>query len=226
MLLPFQRRTLLPLAILVTVLLANGRLASRPALAQAVTGDDIAGVMLDGLDLPGFHLLGDGSPPARAEATNEQRTRVFMADGTGAGDYTLLTEIITVPNEGAICLPYLPDNVASGAVLSLNNADMANFQRADPPAAGDVATAATWSDLDAGANTWINLYELVFMRGRVTVYLIYRTHDASADQARIGAYALRQDEKLRAAIDAGSPLGLQASIPVPPRLVERPEICG
>ncbi len=220
-----SRLPLLAFALLAGIAISR-RMPVTTVLAQTVTGDDIAAVMLDAQDLPGFRLVGDASPPFRAGETNEQRTRAFIANDTGPSDYTLLTILITVPNENAICLPYLPGNVANGMVLGLLNSDKVNFQRGDPPTIGEVATAASWSELDAGANKWLNIYSLVFMRGQVATYILYRTHAETVDPAVIEDFARRQDEKLIAATTNGSIVGLQAAMPVPPPPAETPAVCG
>ena len=196
------------------------------ALSQAVTPDDIAAVMLSTEDLPGFHLAGDGSPAPRENAQLVQRTRVFLADDAGPSGYTLLIEIMTVPTENALCLPYLPGNIAGGAVLGTLNGFRPNFAPLDRFGVGDVDTAATWNDVDGGTNAVQAVAAEVFMRGQVTVYLTYRTTAATIDPGPLAGFAQAQDALLQRAAAAGSPTGLAAITPVPAPSAERPALCG
>jgi hypothetical protein len=219
-----MRRKAFSLLALATSLVVS--LCFCPVSAQTVSGDDLAAVMISADAVPGFHVIGDTSPtPRRPTATNEQRTRVFVADGSTAEDYTLLSVIVTVPTPYAVCLPFFPGNIANGDVLGLNG-DKPNFQEIGSLGVGDVDIFGSWSDLDSGANVWLTVGSEVFMRGQVTVYLKYRTHEASIDPGTIASYARAQDELLLAAAAAGTPIGVLASTPVPPQPATRPEICG
>jgi hypothetical protein len=218
-----RRKQFLLLALVVSLAVS---LRFCPVSAQTVTGDDLAAVMISADAVPGFHVIGDSSPtPRRPTAANEQRTRVFVADGSTVENYTLLSVLITVPTEYAVCLPFFPGNIASGDVLGLNG-DNPNFQEIGSLGVGDVDIFGSWSDLDSGANVWLTVGTEVFIRGQVTVYLNYRTREASIDPATIAGYARAQDELLLAAAAAGTPIGVLASTPVPPQPAIRPEICG
>lgn len=212
--------------ILGSLLLTLFALTPHSLIAQTVTPDDIAAVMIDATAVPGYHIAGESSPGPRLGATNDQRTRIFIADDSATAGYSLLTLIITVPNENAICLPFFPGNISSGGVLDALNSDHANYEHLGLLGVGDVETAARWSDLDTGANLWTSVLSVVFMRGRVTVYMTLRTHRDFIDPSEMEPYVRAQDAKLIAAMATDSPVGIAAATPVPPPPADRPAICG
>lgn len=189
---------------------------------RALTGDDLAPLMLGGGDLPGFRLAGDGSPPPLAGAVREQRTRIFVP--TDAAD-PLIVLLLSAPLPGAVCLPYLPEAVAAGAVLSALNADRAGFRLLGSLGVGDVDTAATWADFDTGRGAWYSLIESVFMRGQLTVYLTAITYAEPIPSAQLAAWAALADAKLLTA-DPASPAGALATTPVPPPFAAAAEACA
>lgn len=226
-----RQAALLPLLLIVGALHAQGAPATaapaRPVGAQAVTPDDLAAVMLGPADLPAFVLAGDVSPDPSPGRTSDQRTRFFFDAAGDGGQVDILTEVLSAPNDNAVCLPYLPGRIANGDVLSLLNSDMANFQLLGPLGVGDVDVAAAWNDLDTGSNTWDAVFSEVFMRGRLSVYLTFRRHSgAPIDPQQIAAYARTQDARLLTAEAEGGAIGALAAAPVPPPPATTPDVCG
>lgn len=224
-----MRRFASYLAIVLTLYLSIATGAGgRPALAQTVTPDELGEVMLSAADLPGFVMAGDVSPQAVPGRTSDQRTRFFFAASGNGDDTDILTEVLLAPNENDICLPYRPQAIANGDVLSQLNGDRPNFQLLGSLGVGDVDVAASWNDLDAGSNTWSAVFGEVFMRGRVRVYLTFVQHSgAPIDPQQVAGYAQTQDAKLLAAAEsADTGVGQLAAEPVPPPPDTPPALCG
>ncbi len=191
--------------------------------AQAVSGDDLAAVMLGADDLPGFALLGDASPPAIPDSVREQHTRVFTADG---GE-TLLTLILSAPHADAVCLPRIRAAVADGEVLRALNGDRPGYQDSGAIGAGDVDWAASWSDQNAGDGSWYTVSEDVFMRGELVAYVQATSFGTPPDAGTLAGWARLQDEKLLdAAADPASPAGVLVRTQPPASPDDDPQVCS
>jgi hypothetical protein len=198
------------------------------AQAQVVTPDELGDVMLSPTDLPGFVMAGDVSPDPTPGRTSDQRTRFFFDASGNGGETDILTEVLLAPTADDVCLPYRPQRIADGEVLSRLNSDAPNFQLLGPLGIGDVDVAASWHDLDAGSNTWDAVFGEVFMHGRLSVYLTFRQHSGAAiDPQQVAGYARAQDAKLTAAAAAGDTgVGQLAAEPVPPTPATPPAPCS
>ncbi len=195
----------------------------RPALAQTVSGDDLAAVMPGADDLPGFALLGDASPPAIPDSVREQHTRVFTADGGG----TLLTLILSAPHPDAVCLPQIRAAVADGEVLRALNGDRPGYQDLGALGAGDVDRAASWSDQNAGDGSWYTVFEDVFMRGELVAYVQATSFGTPPDAGTLAGWARLQDQKLLdAAADPVSAAGALARAQPPASPDDDPQVCS
>jgi hypothetical protein len=191
--------------------------------AQAVSGDDLAAVMLGADALPRFTLLGDASPPAIPNSVREQHTRVFTADG---GE-TLLTLILSAPHPDAVCLPRIRASIADGEVLAALNGDRPNYQTWEALGVGDVDAAASWSDYDTGSGIWFAVNEEVFMRGELVVYLQTISYGTPPDAGTLAGWAALQDEKLLgAAADPASAAGGLARTQPPALPDADPAVCS
>ncbi len=221
-------RTALILMLCLFMAAGAARAGGRTALAQDVTPDELGDVMLTAADLPGFVMAGDVSPQPRPGSTSDERTRFFFDTAGGDGAADILTEVLLAPNENDVCLPYRPQAIADGDVLSLLNGDRPNFQQLGALGVGDVDVAASWNDLDAGSNTWNTVFGEVFMRGRIRVYLTFvQQSGAPVDPQQVAGYARAQDAKLLAAAQAGGTgVGELAAESVPPPSNTPPAICS
>ncbi|MHB8576387.1 MAG: hypothetical protein ACYDCQ_13760 [Dehalococcoidia bacterium] len=202
------------LALMLTGLAA----AVHPAVAQEISGADLAVGTLSADDLPGFTLAGEAAPDPVAGATREQFTRTLSMLSPADGKLVVLTIVLSAPLSTNPCLPLIPAAIAGGHVFSDLNDTNPNFALFGSVGAGDADSTATWAELDTGINQWTSLYAGAFIRGQLSVYVFYRTYGALPPFAQFADLMLAQDDKLKQAAIAAptSPLALMLTTPVPP----------